>query len=355
MHNLDRYYTPRGLAEELLTECLPLDPNICIDSTCGGGDLLTAANTVFGDIHCIGIDKDKNAIEALRRQNPLWTLSVADLLNPRSFNRTRVATEYQNSDLLIINPPFSNGRRKTHHVVYKGRSLSSSIAMAHILTSLELFKPHQGALIIAPESLLYSENDAVARDLLFNEYQCTEIGDLHNSTFSGARAHSVAIRLSPNIHISSKHTVNTCNSKTLRSQFTRGGLPVHEKVYCPNGISYIHTTNLLELSNGMPTLNLTTVEPCARGQISGWVLLLPRVGIPNINALTPLFFQHTAQLSDCVIALTSNSRNNSAKIARRIKSNWEQFLTQYKGTGARYTTNTRLKECLNSMCISTDG
>ncbi len=353
MLDLDRYYTPRELAEELLSDCKPLEPSICVDSTCGEGNLLEAANTVFGSIQCIGIDKDKKAINALRRRKPQWTLSVADLLNPNSVKKTSVATKYLNSDLLILNPPFSIGRKKSHSVEFKGKEIKSSIAMAHVLTSLELFKPKQGAFLIVPESLLYSETDGLARELLFSDYSCTEKGELHCSTFSGARVRSVAIKLTPGVSCRSKVISNLCNEKILKAKVIRGGLPVHEKFYDCNGMPYVHTTDLSVLYKESDITSLSKVSKCTRGHVDGWVILIPRVGIPHLNMLKPVFLECTVQLSDCVIALSCKSKTSANNLVKRINSNGELFENHYKGTGARYTTISRLKDCLGNMCIST--
>jgi len=354
MFDLDRYYTPRDLAVDLLTDCMPLKPNVCVDSTCGEGNLLEAASTVFGNVKCIGIDRDKKAIDSLRKRKPQWELSVADLLNPNSVNKTHVATNYINSDLLILNPPFSIGRKKIHPVEFKGEKIKSSIAMAHVLTSIELFEPKHGAFLIVPESLLYSEADALARELLFSDYTCTVMGDLHCSTFSGARARSVAIKLTPGECVDMDPANSLCYEKTLKIKVVRGGLPVHEKTYSRNGLPYVHTTDLAELISEKDTAKLSSVRQCTRGHIEGWVILIPRVGVPHLSMLNPVFLQRKVQLSDCVIALSCSSKTGANNIAKRIKSNWTFFENHYKGTGARYTTISRLKDCLNYICISLD-
>ena len=353
MLDLDRYYTPREIAEDLLTDCMPLAPNVCVDSTCGEGNLLEAANTVFGNVQCIGLDKDKRAINNLRRRQPEWTLSVADLLNPKSIKRTYVAANYLKSDLLILNPPFSLGKKKSHDVEFKGERIKSSIAMAHVLTSLELFRPKQGAFVIVPESLLYSEIDESARNLLFSDYDCSEIGDLHCSTFHGARARSVAIRLKPGVLSFSDNISFSGVEKTLKVNIIRGGLPVHEKVNNRKGLPYIHTTDLSILFKENNILRLLKVSRCSRGTVKGWVILIPRVGLPQQNTIKPVFLESEVQLSDCVIALSCGSKTNANKIEKRINSNWDYFVNHYKGTGARYTTLSRLKGCISKFYIST--
>ena len=69
-HDLDRYYTPAEVARSALERAtLAGSPSVCADTTCGTGRLLNAANEVFGAVQCVGIDRDSNAIAALRKRN----------------------------------------------------------------------------------------------------------------------------------------------------------------------------------------------------------------------------------------------------------------------------------------------
>lgn len=149
--DMDRYYTPENVAIQAMERGSFLStPMVCADSTCGSGRLLDAANTVFGSVRSIGIDRDVEAISQLRLRRPGWQLSVGDLLSHESID---VAREQQAIDLLVLNPPFSHGKRKFVDINFGGKEMTGSIAMAHILRSFEIFRPKLGAVVVAPESL----------------------------------------------------------------------------------------------------------------------------------------------------------------------------------------------------------
>lgn len=349
--DLDRYYTPNDVAERLLADSVSLPPKSCVDSTCGSGRLLHAANQVFGDVQCIGIDRDRKAIASLKRRNPDWILSVADLLNPISYKKTLALSESRDCDLLVLNPPFSHGNRKSVDIVYNGQNLKSSIAMAHILQSFELFKPNQGAVIIVPESVLYSETDTDARSILTQDYDIEKITELESSTFSGTRAHATVIKVTPGNDKQHNVIHELVPSTKLKAKLIRGGLPVHEMEKSRSGVPYIHSTDIRELIQEISLSRFTVTRSIRRGRISGWVILLPRVGMPERSIFKAIYLQEEIQLSDCVIALVCTSNSQAEKIEKRINLHWDSFVSLYRGTGARYTTISRLHEWLRMKNI----
>lgn len=352
---LDKYYTPSTVAASILKESFFSSPRVCVDSTCGSGRLLEAAHNTFDDVKCIGLDRDKRAIAALKRKKPEWVLSVADLLNVNSYRKTHAFAAQESCDLLLLNPPFSHQGRKSIDISYLGNELKGSVAMAHILKSFEIFNPKQGAIIIAPESLLYSETDSTARRILKNEFNVEIIGELENKTFRGARVHSVAIQLlrkdiellvdTPKVESSFSTNV------LLTTKLIRGNLPVFKFEEMPYGRPFIHSTNLLELAKSSDVSTLPVGTYTDRKLQPSWVLLLPRVGVPNINALRPIYLDQDVQLSDCVIALSFVKKSESIEAEKRILAHWEEFSALYRGTGARYVTLSRLKEWLMSKLI----
>lgn len=345
---MDRYYTPPELAVDIISKLhKDLSPRSCIDTACGGGNLLEAAVKTFPRINCIGIDKDKTAIQRLKRKRPDWLLSVGDMLEESSFARTQAMSMRNNTDLLFINPPFSHNRRKKVNTVYAEKSIKASVAMAHILTSLRVFQPKLGSLIILPESVIYSDVDEIARNLLMAQYRVDIVDELKNDTFSGTRANSVVVNLIPTCALSSRKIdrLRKIPKKILGTmRICRGGLPVFEATPCSNGVPLFHTTDIRNRISRKYIDNRVLVKPLNRGLIAGWVILLPRVGIPDFDSITPIHLGRTVQMSDCVIALRFSDKSKAQSMADVVKRCWIDFVALYKGTGARYTTVSRLTD-----------
>lgn len=346
--DMDRYYTPERVAISALERAHFADlPIACADSTCGSGRLLDAANTVFGPVHSIGIDRDEDAILQLRQRRPDWLLSVGDLLGNDSVG---VMPKRDDVDLLVLNPPFSHGSKKAVDIIFAGEAMKGSIAMAHLLRSFELFQPKLGAIIIAPESLLYSETDLNARKALEVSYQFQKIADLNRYTFSGASVQASVVQISPGRHTPTQQDMSLA-STVIPTTIVRGSLSVHLCVNTEHGAPFLHSTDIRKVVAGaMKELSNTSVV--AKGRTKGWVILIPRVGMPDASLVKALKLEAITQLSDCVIALEFSSKVSALKAERRIHSRWNDFRGLYRGTGARYVTISRLCLWLPTIAIA---
>jgi len=350
--DMDRYYTPENVAMSALERAsFPFSPKACADSTCGSGRLLDAANTVFGPVKSFGIDRDVDAISQLRLRRPEWHLAVGDLLH----NEPDEVLPNRNSvDLLVLNPPFSHGKRKSVDIRFAGKEMKGSIAMAHLLRSFELFQPKLGAIVIAPESLLYSETDHFARQTLEEHYQFQQIAELKRCTFHGARVQASVLQISPGAHHPSLQEMRP-SSVVIHTTILRGSLPVHLNVSDPTGVPFLHSTDIREVVTSGSTLELSKTSTVAKGRTKGWVILIPRVGVPDIQYVKAIKLETTVQLSDCVIALEFQNKANAMKAERRIHSRWGDFIKIYRGTGARYITISRLNIWLPSLALTTQN
>lgn len=349
--DLDRYYTPEAVARSALERAdLPNLPIVCADSTCGTGRLLEAANDVFGLVKCVGIDRDKQAIANLRRRNPSWALAVGDLLNKRHYKKTFSAIIPKQVDLLVLNPPFSQGQKKSVDVIYGPKQFKATIAMAHLLKSFELFNPSHGAVAIVPESLLYSETDAIARAALMEKYCFRQIAELASCTFRGARARASVVQIS-SVEDQIIQNGSRVLGKKVSVSLIRGGLPVHVMKEASRGVPYVHTTDIRNVVNGATRSCFHRTADIAKGRIAGWAILIPRVGMPEPGLVTALRFENPVQLSDCVIALSCCSKTVAVEVEERIRASWDDFRSIYRGTGARYLTLSRLRTWLAARNI----
>ncbi len=305
-----------------------------------------AAKRAFKSVECAGIDKDRVAIQRLRRRHPDWHLSVADVLNPRTHQRAQVLDASVGCDLLALNPPFSMERKKSVCVEFRGKSFRSSVAMAHILRSAELFVPTEGAIAIVPESLLFSDVDDVARRELNTVYRLRVVAELRNTTFRGARANAMIVRLTSR----PSGRGRTQSTRRLTGvQLVRGGLPVFESHRSRAGVPYLHSTDITRVATTGSLAGCKRVVPIDRGLVSGTVILLPRVGLPTREAVKPVYLRSTVQLSDCVIALKFASTDVATKRASSLAARWDELVSLYRGTGARYVTTRRLEDWLAAM------
>jgi predicted RNA methylase len=356
---LDRYYTPAKFASFMLAPLRELTVTMCCDTSCGTGALLMAAESQYAGIRCIGIDSDVQAIRRLRRTKPAWVLSCGDVLASNSVVRCRAVNYAQNCDLLLLNPPFSeNGKRAHIHTTTEGYAIRCSIAMKHVLASLELVQPRTGVAAIMPETSWFSTLDADARGLLGRVLEIVDIKELPNSVFSGARARSLAIcgvvregYTRPSLSRADQSPRDVGKPKfDFGARIVRGGLPVFEATKSRNGIPYVHTTDLENLFGGS-VHRLPHVAEFRRGVVRGWCVLLPRVGVPSQSALRPVFFREWVQLSDCVISLCfDRNRPEAERFVEVLISNYDDLCQIYRGTGARYTTLDRLRLWLAGNC-----
>ena len=229
---MDRFYTPGSLASTLTDAVGVSGVNSCADPNCGHGQLLLSAEAQWPKAECWGLDVDRQAVRRVRRLRPGWTVSVGNLLSAHSIARTRVFRRGGRCDVLLANPPFSMG--VSNGVVQAGVSYRCSVAMAHILAAIEVFRPKCAIGAIVPESLLYSELDEAARQDLATTWAFEEILCVPQATFKGTRSHAALIVLRPN---NGEGTVGRVMAIRTRggvvADLVRGGLPVHEAVLSP--------------------------------------------------------------------------------------------------------------------------
>lgn len=356
MIDLDRYYTPISLAENAIRKSVHHSPSWCVDTTCGAGNLLYAAQNVFPTTKCIGSDRDTAAIKKLRKDNPHWVLSQADLLKDTSYKKSKVSSYVNKCDLILLNPPFSHGHNKYTLTTYNRIPVRASVAMSHILKTIELFAPDLGAVMIVPESLLYSETDATARQLLNQKYSIDVISELACSTFSGTRANTAIIKLEPKSR--SKYdeisTLSRIISKSdLAVSIVRGGLPMHSFIESLSGATFIHSTDLVKIGSDRSYITkLNKTNQIKAGHISDqYSLLIPRVGLPSTHGLPIIQPSLEIQLSDCVIALKAGDKDSLIELRKKIITYWASFTGLYRGTGARYITLARLVDWMHNIGV----
>lgn len=349
--DLDQYYTPIDLIQPILSEAFPKKCRKLADTSCGKGNLLIAAKNAFGEIRCIGLDKDKSSISSLKRSQPQWALSVADILKMRSYQRAGALSDKNDTDLLLLNPPFSQKKSKSIPISYSGVQLRTSVAMAHVLQSLELFKPKMGAMVVVPESVLFSEIDAQARSLIEADFHIDILNELSINTFAGARVRSTVIKIAPGASRRPLVSLHKHPELTkIQIEIIKGGLPVFEakKSRSKFSLPFIHSTDIRNLVEKTHDHKIMRTHSTRAGKASGHLVLLPRVGVPLPHLIHPIFFKSKAHLSDCVIALKFENKLQAEEGSNRLRKNAASLQNMYRGTGARYVTRARLEMWLRN-------
>jgi len=340
--DLDRYYTPEATARELV-EATDSVAARCLDTACGEGGLLKAAAEVIPGVACHGMDVDTHALDRLRRRYRAWVLSKGDALSPQSWSRCHAVKDCTSADLVLLNPPFSMATAKGLDVCLKGYTGRTSVAMAHVLSVVLRLEPSRAAAIV-PESLIYSDLDAQARQVLEKRYALSVLRGLKNTTFKGTRANALLITL----QLRSRPRRETSSQGGLVGQLStatlvRGGLPLFE---AKSGTAPLVHSTAIEKLRPQSIRRLPRVQPILRGVVSGHVLLIPRVGVPKPSRFHVIFARSPIQLSDCVFALCFATRDVGRKWLREIKTRGEDVCSLYRGTGARYVTVARLASWL---------
>ncbi|PRQ06008.1 methyltransferase [Enhygromyxa salina] len=355
----DQYYTPAHVARDLIRPLSGLDARVCVDTSCGDGALLAAAESAYPNTQCVGIDYNSLTIRRLRRAHPEWVLSRGDVLAATSFVRCRAMETARHCDLLLLNPPFSeNGKRSHVHRTIDGQEIRCSKAMKHILTSLDAVMPTKAVAAVVPESLCFSLLDSAARRYLSTKIELVNRSEVSHNTFNGARARSLiisaVIRVPDSDRFIQKEAPSRDSSRldVAGVEVVRGGLPCFEAKTSIHGLPYIHTTELAILATRATAAafsSMRRVSPVGRGTIRGWTILLPRVGVPRLDYIRPVFARGKVQLSDCVIGITLKTRQMAEVWASRIRTRGGELVELYRGTGARYITISRLDNWLRSL------
>lgn len=353
--DLDRYYTPDSVAVDAISRAGLADaPAAFVDPTCGNGQLLRAALKVHGSGQCIGLDRDRDTVRALRRAYPSWIVSAGDLLNPQSFSASRVARSTDRDSLLLLNTPFSQLGHRTVSASFQGKPYFTSVAMSYLLRSLDVFSPTHGAVAIVPESLLYSDTDLLARAALSSSFCMRVLRELKSSTFLGARARCAIVRFVPRRRRLAGHAARMAPAPTvrlgMRVTLVRGSLPVHALTCSRSGVPFVHTTDVSALvSRSIDADCLRRTGVTKKGLCAGWVVFLPRVGIPSMSYLRPYRALSTIQLSDCLFAIECSDGDGARLVSSVLRDNFDSLRAAYRGTGARYITLARLRDFLSEL------
>ena len=342
------YYTPPHWGRTLVEGIGPTPPKGIVDPAVGDGSLLLCSASCFPESSLFGVDVDPIAVTKSKSALPNAVISHANALEMPSLRCSAVWRRREEIDTVVINPPFA-GDRKICDVQASGRSIVCSVAGAHLLSSIEQFDPVTLAAIM-PCSFFHSDRDAQTVDAICQSYDMTRAADLHRSAFPRGRASSEIV------YFRRRDVGETSGTKPVQHDvldepksahilvhLVRGAMQVHAAAgnRSASGLPFLHTKGLMNSSGSQ-----LRVSPMHRGTIDGVVVLLPRVGLPNLQHLRVREFSSPVQLSDCVLALCFQSMEDAFAVCAALRENFDALQGCWAGTGAPYTTVSKVSELL---------
>lgn len=364
-NGLDAYYTPASLAIHLAAAIPESTEGIILDPTVGNGALLKAVSNRFGGrVTPVGIDIDARTVRELRSQEPTWSLSIADVLSPRSRNSSSVWRRAKvDVSAVVLNPPFSyrgNGGRLVSYGAFSGRVGPS---MEFLIEAVKELRPKHGFYAILPDGALASERHVPLWRELESEFFVERIESFDARSFSPATVHTWLIRLTRRdrsifvdadgvgVFAAESSFSKPMSAKGLASQVdgcrcvevVRGRVPVHQvENYSDlnSRAAYLHTTSVW----GKDRVG-DRAAPSVLADRSPF-LVLPRVGRWN----TPVRFSYGLfVLSDCLFALRPRDFAALDELEADLVVASSAFASRFRGTAARYITLTDVTGLLSGI------
>ncbi|MDR2920796.1 MAG: SAM-dependent methyltransferase [Tannerella sp.] len=351
INNLDTFYTPPELAEDLLSYVDCERVKKAVDFCVGKGELLKAAQAKFGNIKCYGTDIDNMIVDEIKESNPTWNIAVCDFTNKQSRENTSILKK-ATFDLVLLNPPFTCKGSKINKVEFCDCVFHVSTAMTFLVESLRYLSKGGSLYAIMPASVVYSAKDKKLVTAISEKYEIELLEEREKQLFKNCAPNIVLLKVKTKSTSIKSNSIIALDSvpilfdaKEYNISIFRGNLSVHEAVKYKNskGLMYVHSTNL---RNNTIVLTKMTVSK-AQSIINGPAILLHRVGKPDITKVCIVDDVDYYVLSDCVIAILGNNKETIQSLYDTIISKKDIFYSLYKGTGAKYITIERLKEALN--------
>lgn len=328
----DRHYTPANLAQELVARISLPVPSTVADLSAGDGALLAAAQSRWPDAHLVAVDTDTEALRLLSIQLPR-----ADCICTDALALERLSPVPQ---VILLNPPFSHRGGRVCNVELNGHKLKCSPAMAFVIKSVSLLSKGSQVAALLPANCLHSEKDKAAWALVKTMCAISK-GDVYDrNTFEQCYPTSVLVHV----------TVGGVLGENCRSfvqqiepaslvYFYRGTLPV-SRADMNGATRLLHTTDLG--SRHRPVLRCQS----SGADLTGPVVLLPRVGVCRSQHLVFRSLHSPTRLSECVFALWGSDENTTRGLYRTLVREYEWLETSYHGTCAPYITVGDLKSLL---------
>jgi len=348
---MDRFYTPRAVAEELVSAIGKLNFDYLVDFAAGRGALLAAAAPKWPTARVVASDRDARASSFLGRQYPNWTVLRADFFDAEDrrlrglFRRVAIKRT-----LLLLNPPFSCRGAERHSFNMADRTIGCSLALAFLLRAAQVARSRGSEIAcLLPSGSLGAKKDGPAWEHLRHSFDVEVVRSYERFTFNGCHPRTTAVRLVPRrCEKTTKAPADAAVSVTqlTTGELVRGWVKMHSKdlLVGRKCLRLVHTTDLQE-----GKILVSDDWVWTNRSFSGPAVLIPRVGQPRPDKLVVCDPDHCVALSDCVIAVRSASLAAARRLRDRMLQQWETLDQCYTGTGARYVTVEKLARFLDDI------
>lgn len=339
----DSFYTPRILAERLVAFSKKRSLRTVADFCVGDGELLRAAKKKWSHIKCFGSDISEDAITATRKIHPDWHLTQLDFLDNEARAASPIIRSQPLFDLILMNPPFSCKGGTIHPVEFEGRKYKSSTAMRFLVTALGYLSKQGVMYAILPTSVAYSQKDNQLWCELERKYNLSILDEPQIQYFKGCAPNVILVSINDlsqvsNFKSNTRISLDFENLMVFRGKFSMDSL---KKTFGQHFL--VHTTNI----KNNRLVDLEIKHDKSLSEITGPAILIPRVGKPKQSKICVIECHETYVISDCIIAIKTDSVKQANVLYRYFLDNWFLVESMYKGTGARYTTIEKVEGLLN--------
>ncbi|GHD51804.1 SAM-dependent DNA methyltransferase [Mycetocola manganoxydans] len=344
---MDAFYTPRAVAERVAA-AMPEDfSGRVLDPAVGAGALLSAVQERFGTkVSLYGIDVDATVVRGLRRAQPGWVISQADLLQNKAKTASRAwRAAREEIAAVVLNPPFSyrgNGGDRIGYKEFSGRVAPAMRFLVEVLSDLE---PSVGVYAILPDGAVDAERHQPLWEAIRRRYTVSRLERFKTTSFHGARVSTSLVRLMPGDSYDQPAVIRRDALEPSLDgcrcvEVIRGRVPVHSvRATVPTDpLPFLHTTNL----------RMRTPDMVASAALAdeGPLIMISRVGRWSDPTLLDV---GRAVLSDCLVALRPRSRTQLDSLQGSLREAKANFLSAYRGTGAQYLTLAAIQAQLEEL------
>jgi 16S rRNA G966 N2-methylase RsmD len=342
----DSFYTPSDLAKHLINIVQKQNPKTVADFCVGDGELLRAAVDRWPGIECFGTDISKGSISVVKSLHSNWFLGRCDFLKQNSRNQCRILRKRikRGFDLILLNPPFSCIGGLRYKVILDGKNYNVSTAMAFLVEAIKYRSQNGSIYAILPNSVAYSQKDREIWCTLVKNYGLSLLEEPTKNHFEGCSPNIILVSVNGISSSDISEEIKQLQIKNRYFSVFRGKVSMNEINSSTSNIGrfLIHSTNLR--NNRLENLKIKV--RINRSVITGPAVLIPRVGKPNVKKICTISRQDDYFLSDCVIAIKTQSHKDSIDLQSDLINNWKDFEWLYKGTGAKYITVEKLENFL---------
>jgi hypothetical protein len=361
---MDQHYTPEEFARSIVNGLICRAPRRAADFAAGEGALLSAIRERWPKTYLAATDLSRLAVKKLRQRFRNAKAEQCNFLDESSRKRVCfLGAAHKKFSLIFLNPPFSNRGGGKCPVTLGDESIACSPALAFVIASLRYLSRRGRLIAILPSSCLTSQRDSSALTEILKSHDVQLLCDRKDVRFGKCSVEVVVVAISRREGLTSAGAFRIGLSKMrggIKTQLTKNSISVSvfrgtvqmappPRTVTSGGIPLVHTTHLKSRS-----VEISRMIEVAHASTSGPMILLPRVGRPNIDKTCLYLSDARIALSDCVIAIRFNSAAAAKLVFSLLISNERLLLGSYGGCCAKYLTLAGLSVMLRSLGIITE-